>query len=213
MTDYCEPRDVYAHGLQRGAVPNPARLVESVSTASEAITLNEHGFELNDPVSFRAEAGGSLPAPITEGTTYFAVPLDDARFGVATTEDGAAINLTSAGSNVLVIAPLPMASAISWASRLIDGMLPAHVVPLDVDAIPDVVRFTCGELAGWKLATRGGAASKSLTDIYDGATKRLASWSKGVPIRGAVELPNANLAASATMPYRDRRGWNRGGIG
>lgn len=212
MTDYCEARDVYAHGLPRGAVPNPARLAESVSSSADAITLSEHGFSLNDPVSFRAEAGGLLPAPLAEGTTYYAVPLDDSRFSVAATEDGAAIDLTTAGANVLVMAPLPMASAITWASHIIDDMLPAHVVPLDVDAIPEIVRMTCAELAAGKLARYSGAESKPLMEIVDAATKRLERWGKGVPIRGAVEPPHANLAASTTAPYRDRRGWNRNGI-
>jgi hypothetical protein len=212
VADYCEPRDVYAHGLPRGAVPNPARLAESVSSSTNAITLSEHGFSLNDPASFRAEAGGSLPAPLVEGTTYYAIALDDARFQVANAEDGAPIDLTTAGSNVLVISPLPIASAITWASQIIDDMLPAHVVPLDADAIPEIVRMTCAELAAGKLARYSGAESKPLMEIVDAATKRLERWGKGVPIRGAVEPPNANLARSATAPYRDRRGWNRTGV-
>ena len=212
MTDYCEERDLYQHGLPRGSVSNPARDVESVDATANTLTLGAHGFTLNDPVSFRAEAGGSLPAPLAAGTTYYAIPADADTFSVSTTEDGAAVNLTTAGERFVAIDPLPVTAAISWASQIIDDMLPAHVVPLDADAIPEIVRFTCAELAAGKLAARSGNGSKSLTEIVDAANKRLARWGKGVPIRGAVEPPHAGLSASASAPFRDRRGWWKYGI-
>ena len=44
------------------------------------------------------------------------------------------IDLTTDGDSVLVIAPLPVAEAITWASRIIDDMqLGAHVTPQVVD--------------------------------------------------------------------------------
>jgi hypothetical protein len=211
VTDYCDPSDVYAHGFPRGSVPNPGRLVEDVSASADTLTLDQHGFALNDPVSFRVEAGGSLPAPLVAGTEYFAIPEGDDVFSVASVADGAAVNLTTGGSNFIAIAPLPMGAAIAWSSRMIEDMLPAHVVPLDADAIPEIVRMTCAELTAGKLAARAGSQSKSLTEIVDAAGKRLARWGKGVPIRGAVVPPSASLAASATLPFRDRRGWNRFG--
>lgn len=211
MVDYCAASDLYAHGFPRGSVPNPGRLIDSADTSANTLALDQHGFSLNDPVSFRAEAGGSLPAPLVAGTTYFAKPSSDDVFQVTATEDGTAIDLSSAGENFIAIAALPVGSAITWASQVIDDMLPAHVVPLDADAIPEIVRMTCAELAAGKLAARAGAQSKSLTEIVDAASKRLARWGKGVPIRGAVVPPSASLAASATVPFRDRRGWNRFG--
>jgi hypothetical protein len=182
-----------------------------VDATANTLTLGAHGFALNDLVSFRPEAGGSLPAPLVAGTSYYAIPVTDDSFSVATTEDGSSVNITSAGSLFVAIAPLPVAAAISWASQIIDDMLPAHVVPIEADAIPEIVRFTCAELAAGKLAARSGNASKSLTEIVDAANKRLARWGKGVPIRGAVVPPHAGLSASATAPFRDRRGWNRWG--
>lgn len=131
MTDYCDPSDLYAHGVPRGAFPNPGRDVESVDATANTLTLGEHGYALNDPVSFRAEAGGSLPAPLAAGTTYYAIPDTGDTFSVAATEDGSAVNLTSAGERFVVIDPLPIGAAITWASQIIDDMLPAHVVPID----------------------------------------------------------------------------------
>lgn len=214
MTDYCSPSDIYAYGYPRGSVPNPGRDVDSVNATANTLALDVHGYALNDQVSFRATAGGSLPAPLVEGTTYYAIPVDDYTFKVAATEDGAAIDLTTAGDDFVVIDPFenPMNAAIAWASRVIDDMLPAHVVPIEADAIPEIVRMTAAELAAGKLAARGGTQSKSLTETVDTAVKRLARWGKGVPIRGAVVPPSASLAASATIPYaRDRRGWGRWG--
>lgn len=210
MAKYCDPADLYAFGLPRGALPNPGRLVASVSVADDAITLDGHGFESGDPVSFRAEAGGSLPAPLVAGTSYYALPITGDTFSVSATVGGSAVNLTTAGANTLAIAPRPIAAAITWSSRLIDDMLPAHVVPLTEPYHP-LVRMTCAELSAGKLLGLQGAASKSLSEMIDAAHKRLARWAKGIPLRGDNVPTAAQKATSATVPYADRRGWNRHG--
>lgn len=207
---YCAAADLYSFGLPRGAVSNPGRLAASVAAGSDALELDVHGFALNDPVMFRADAGGSLPEPLAEGVTYYAIPVTESAFSVAAAADGPAIDLTTAGENVVVIAPLPVDSAIAWASRVIDDMLPAHVVPLE-EPIHELVKMTCAELAAGKLLARAGSASRSLTEMVDAARKRLERWAKGIPLRGADTPPPAGLAAGATAPYSDRRGWQRYG--
>lgn len=209
---YCESRDLYDYGLPRGAVANPGRLLDSVNASSNACALDVHGFDADDLIQFRAEAGGVLPTGLTEGVTYFAKPIDDNHFQVAATAGGAAIDVTDAGENTLVIAPLPIAAAIEWASRVIDDMLPAHVVPLPAP-YHSLIVSTCAELAAGKLASRGGYVSKALSDIRDAAIKRLERWAKNVEIRGDNAPAPAQGAAVATVPYDDSRGWNRfGGI-
>jgi hypothetical protein len=214
MSAYCEPADLYSYGLPRGAVPNPGRNVASVNASANALTLDEHGFATDDPVTFRAQSGGSLPAPLVEGTTYYAIVVDDARFSVAASEGGAAIDLTSAGSRVLVISRLPREAAIRWASAIIDQSLPAHAVPLTAP-YPEIVVATCAELAAGKLAGYSGAGAKSLADMIAAANARIAKWAKGVPLRGentSHQTPT-NQAAVAVVPFTDSRGWNRyGGI-
>jgi hypothetical protein len=212
VTAYCSPSDLYAFGIARGAVPNPGRVVDSANATANTITLDVHGFVLNDPVSFRAEAGGTLPAPLVAGSTYYAIPVTESAFSVATAEDGAAVDLSSAGENFVVIAPLPIDASIAWASRLIDDMLPAHVVPIE-EPIPEIVRMTAAELAAHKLLSTTGAVSTSLTMVADHARKRLERWAAGIPIRGTNAPTPTNLAAAAAVPYVDSRGWNRyGGI-
>jgi hypothetical protein len=207
---YAEPSDLYAYGLQRGGVQNAGRLVASVNTTANTLTLDVHGFALNDPIRFRADAGGTLPAPLVEGTDYFAIPVGESTFSVAAAADGSAIDISAAGSRTLVIAPLPIESALNWASRLIDDMLAGHPVPLEAP-IPEIVRMTCAELAAGKLQALRGVSSVSLTAMIDGAQKRLARWALGVPVRGEGAQQPAQLSASASVPYSDARGWNRFG--
>lgn len=204
--DYCAPADLYLFGLPRGALPNPGRLAAAVSASTDSITLDGHGFSLNDVVSFRAEASGALPSPLVAGTEYYAIPRTESTFAVAATSGGSAVDFTTAGTRVVVTSPLPIASAIAWASALIDDMLPAHVVPL-VAPIPELVKMTCAELAAGKLMTRSGTASKSLTEMVLSARKVLERWAKGVPLRNAEAQPRANLAVGVTAVARDIRGW------
>lgn len=210
--DYCTQADLYAFGLPRGAMPNPALLAASVSVSQNSITIDQHGLALNDPVTLRPESGGSLPAPLLEGTRYYAIPLTDSAFSLAATVNGSAIDLTTAGLHVLVIFPNPIAAAIRWASSIIDQGLVGHLVPLAAPFAPIIV-LTCAELAAAKALGISGGSSKSLTDMADSAIKRVEKWRAGVPVRGDNRPPPANVAASASVPFRDSRGWNRfGGI-
>lgn len=207
MSAYCDTADLYSYGLQRGALPNPGRIVDGVSVSANTVTLNEHGFELNDPVVFRAENNGSLPAPLVEGTTYYAVPVNSSVFSVAETADGSSVDLTTTGSRIVVAAPLPFGSSIAWASALVEDMLPAHIVPLS-EPYPPLVRMTVAELAAGKLMTRQGAASVSLSEMVEAAQKRLERWAKGIPLRGENVPLRANLSVKAAAAYRDTRGWH-----
>lgn len=213
-TDYCSVADLYAFGLPRGSVPNPARLTAADAT-TDAFTLGDHGFSTGDRVQFRAEGGGSLPAPLVAGTVYYAIATSDFTFQVSATSGGAAIDFTTAGARTLVIAELPTASAIHYASRLVDDMLPAHVVPLALP-IPEMVRITTAEIAAAKLGHFSGAVSKSLADTLDRATKRLERWATGIRVRG-MNAPTthtndaASGASSLAAPCLDPTGWNRFG--
>ena len=210
MTVYCEDSDLYDFGIAAGSIPNPGRRIASADASTNALTLDQHGFALNQPVRFRAEASGVLPAPLVAGTEYYVIPLSESAFSVAAAADGAAIDLTSAGSRTLVIGRAPTAAAREWSSRLIDDMLPQHIVPL-VAPFPRIIVMTCAELAAFKLGGRVGTVSKTLTEIADAARKRLERWASGVPLRGEDAPEPAGLAVSASVPYADPRGWNRFG--
>ena len=95
MTAYATTRDLYRYGLARGALAMPGRLVESSAAASDLLTLDGHGFVDGDAVLVRAAEGGTLSAPLAEGTTYYVLRQTDSTFKLAATDGGAAIDLTS----------------------------------------------------------------------------------------------------------------------
>ncbi len=190
---YCTAAQLHEHGLPRGALPNPGRLLAVVYPATDTLELDEHGFPADAPLLFRAEEGGELPTGIDAGTTYYAIPLTDATFQVSLTEGGSAVDIMTEGSSVVVTAALPKQAAIEWASALVDDYLPAHAVPLEAPFPVTVVAITA-ELAIAKLAASAGQASASLGAVMERAQKQLERWGKGLPIRGAIVPTASNLS-------------------
>lgn len=213
--DYCSAADLYDFGLPRGAVPNSSRLAADVSTTADALTLNGHGFDPGYPVSFRPAAGGTLPAPLLQGVTYYALPVDEDVFQVASSSGGPAIDLTTTGKSVLVVTRLPVPQAIAWASRLVDDFVPDHAVPF-LSPVPQTIRHITAELAAFKLALRGGSGgdSPSLNKMIEWVEKRITRWATGIPVRDASTAERTATAVSVSVPTCDPSGWLRnGGIG
>lgn len=204
---YCDPSDVYEYGIPRGSVPRNGRLAYAVDTTNDTIELGGHGFAAGDEVTFRAEAGGSLPSPLVEGTTYYVLAVSDYLFQVSATSGGSAIDLTTEGESVVVIPPDPVPGACEWGARVIDDQMPAHAVPL-TSPYPEIVVVTNAELAGWKLASKTGSATTTLTDMVKETRARLARWAAGAPIRGTNAPTSTSQAASAAVP-RTTGSWNR----
>lgn len=208
MTSYCNQSDLYAYGLPRGATPNPGRALASL--ADSVCSLDVHGLDTGTAILFRA-IGGTLPAELSEGVTFYAEAVTEHTFRVRATAGGAALTITDTDDPIMVIVPLPIAESIEWASRIIDDSLPAHAAPID-GVVPAIIRSTCAELAAGKLLAISGAASRSLSETVDMALKRVERWGKGVPLRDPDAPARTNLAA-ASAPPSDARGWKRyGGI-
>jgi len=184
--------------------------VSSVDVANDAIVLDDHGFDTGSVVTFRAESGGAVCSPLIAGVTYYAIAIDETRFSVSASVGGLAISLTLAGSRMLAISPISFASAIEWADRLIDDMLPSAVVPLTAPVSP-TVRMTSAELAAWKILSLTGGASKPLSEMFDFAKKRLDRWAKGAPIRGTNAPAPAGLAISGASMTAARVSFGRYG--
>ena len=213
---YCSPSDLHAHGVPRGATPNPARVL--ASAVSNTCTLDDHGFATGDTITFRPAGDGAMPAGLVAGTTYYAQAETDHMFRVRATAGGAAITFTDVDPDdpIMVFAPLDKAASIAWADRMIDNMVTGQATPFDdvalyPDGVPDIIKFTSAELAAGHLLGVTGSASRSLADIVDAAQKRLERWSTGVPVRGTPDESRENLAVAATAPYCDRRGWSKYG--
>jgi hypothetical protein len=209
--EYCEPADLYRFAVPRGTFPNPGRLLAAVASGSEILTLDQHGFDDDQALLFRAEAGGSLPAPLVEGTTYYAIPLTDSTFQVASTIGGSAINLTTDGANIIVTAELPFASKIQIASAEVDEMT-GHPTPLGEPYPQAVVTYTATRAAELMLIHTGQAPGV-LAEQMKVEREKLARWRKGVAIRGAIQPPSANLALVGNAAASDPHGWTPEGGG
>jgi hypothetical protein len=186
-----------------------ARLVESALAATDVLTLDGHGLETNDRVLVRATDGGELPAPLAEGTTYFAIRLTESTFQLAAAADGPAIDLTTDGVSVVVAVPLPFDDVLEFYSRFVDPYIPAHMTPLEAP-IPIVGVGTVATLAAKRLQILAGHTSESMTELEAGAQKLLERWSKGIPLRDAAATASANLAVTVPSSGRDPRGWGSG---
>lgn len=217
--EYCSTADLYSYGLPRGALSNPARVAESALAADDVIHLGEHGFSDGDPVSFRAEAGGSLPAPLARGVEYYAIRVSDHAFRISDDEGGPPVDLTTDGLGVLVIAALPRVKHIRAASALINELAPANCVPFD-EPYPEVVRSSAAVLAVSTLLAFCGQSSRPFADVVKEVRLQLATWAKGAPIRAPETTPSAVLAArseqappSLSVCLDDPKGWGTyGGI-
>jgi hypothetical protein len=204
MVAYATQGDVYRFGLARGALGNPGRLADSSLASTSTITLAEHGFASGDPITVRATAGGVLSSPLVAGTIYYVLRLDDSRFQVSATANGAPITLTTDGVSVMVAADLPFSDVLEFYSRFVDGFLPAHAVPLPTP-YPITVVAIVASLAARRLQILSGVTSESMRDEELAAKAQLERWAKGLPVRDAAATTQpANLAVTK-QPSRPPR--------
>lgn len=208
MTAYATRRDVYRYGLARGTIGTPARIVASASSSADTLTLDDHGFEDDDEVLFRAADSGSLPSPLVASTVYYVKRVSDSTFQVAATAGGAAIDLTTEGESFFVSTELPIDDVLEFYSRFVDAFLPAHAVPLD-SPYPVVVTAIVAELAARKLQLLSGQTSESMAQVELAAKAQLERWAKGLPLRDAAATAATNKAVVATVgsSVADPRGW------
>lgn len=210
-TPYCVAADVYRF-VPPGTLQVPGRLVSAVSTSAESFTLAGHGLADEQEVLFRAESGGSLPAPLVAGTTYYAKVLTADTFQVAETPGGAAVNLTSAGSNVIAVFPFQWTTWISESSAMVEQTVTAHKPPLlnDDDSIPEPIRLYTAALVAMRALAHVGAQTAAIQSQIEFFAKQAEKWSRGVPIRGEQRPANVSLAISRSAADVDPRGWDRG---
>lgn len=170
---------------------NSARLVSSASASTEILTLDGHGLADDDPVTFRAESGGSLPSPLVAGTTYYAIDVTDSTFQVAASAGGAAVDLTTAGSNTLLIVQPPWDRWIEEESGLVECSCPSHVVPFDT--VPPIIRRLTSLLVAARGLAWAGKSTGTVQTELDTVWKLFDGWKKGQAIRGSVEPSSAQV--------------------
>jgi hypothetical protein len=155
------------------------------------LTLDGHGLADDDPITFRAEAGGTLPSPLVAGTTYYAIALTDSTFQVAATLGGSAVNLTTTGSNTVLVVQPPWTRWIEEESAIIECSCPSHVVPFDV--VPPIVTRLTSLLVASRALSWAGKSDETVQAQLDRAEKIFDGWKKGQAIRGSVEPASAQV--------------------
>lgn len=202
---YSTPADAVPF-LPSGGLPNPARVALG-SASGNWLESDNHNLAEGALVEVRAETGGSVPSPLAESTTYYAKILSPTRFQLAATSGGAAIDLTTSGSNFVYWSPLPWDEWIEWADRVVDSFLPEHVYPLD--PVPDVARLASAELAAMRGLQATAGASIDVGGRIDTIGTRLTRWAKTLPVRGlSVQTHQPpNLAVTSSTGATDPRGW------
>lgn len=149
-----------------------------------------------------------MPSPMVEGTTYYAIPLTSNTFQVAASISGSALNITTAGSNLLVIPEMPWTAWIDECSAMVDQTLPAHAVPMTV--VPECVRLYCAVLLAMRALAHVGAQTAAVQGQLEYWTKQAEKWGKGQIIRGTNAPACVNVAV--VNPYTaDARGWSTDG--
>lgn len=208
---YATRSDLYKYGLPRGMLANPGRFCASALASTNVFELDGHGFETDDQLMFRSEAGGVLPDPFVGGFTYYAIRQNESTFKVAATPGGAPIDLTSDGTNVMVATPLPMEEILEFYSRFVDGLIPAHLVPLR-PPYPITVTAIVAELAAKKLLLLANQSSQAMTEVELAAKAQLTRWATGMPLRDSRGTLGSDLAYSEAAPDAPTRNWGRRGV-
>lgn len=203
---YCTRADVMRR-LPPTAVGSPSAVAASSLAGSNVITLDGHGLETGDEVTVRAVEGGSLSAPLVEGTTYYAIRVNHASFKLAATAGGTAIDLTTNAVEMMVIREPSFDEHIQFYSRWADGILPGHLVPLTAPIHP-VVAGVVADCVAKRVLNIGGQDSAVLNATELASKAILERHATGLVLRGAPVTASANLAVTTTLgTTADPRGW------
>lgn len=210
---YCSRGDV--NERIHGGISFEGRLVYSSIASTDTLTLDGHGFEDDTQVTVRAAEGGTLSAPLSESTTYYVKRVSNSKFQLAATAGGAAINITSDGTSMIVVREPPYDNVIEFVSRWADGFLPAEAVPLTAPIHP-LVKGVVADVSAKRLLNQDGKSS-AMVDAAEIAGKAiLERYASGLPLRAASGIAttrtNTAIVTTITDDDPDQRGWGSGAL-
>jgi len=213
--EYCSDEDVY-RVVPASVLTRAALLVSSVDTSADALVVDGHGLAEDDPFELALQDGGTIATPLVVGTVYYAAPVTDSdtRIQVRATPGGSAINITAAGSGLLLKPSIkPSLKQFRRAySRWVEDRLPAHAVPLEagIDGrYPDVVRSVVATLAAEAQLEALGQTSESLTRRADRVRRDAALMLAGLPSRDPRVTTESTNVAMGGAPSGGR--WDSSG--
>ena len=80
----------------------------TANASTDVITATGHDYINTLPVQVSVSGGGTLPAPLVAGTTYYVRDVAANTFKLAATSGGAAINITDAGTGSFVVTDIEL---------------------------------------------------------------------------------------------------------
>lgn len=211
---YCSRADVH-RWLPSGEIAGWSRLSAAARASSDAIELDGHGLETDDEVTVRAVEGGTLPTPLAEETTYYAIRVSASRFKLAATSGGSAIDLTIDGEEIVVMKEPPYDAVIEAYSRWVDTFFPAHAVPFETPLADKfaLVRMLVAQLSAKALLNLDGKSSEIVNAQELAAKAQLERFAAGMPAARGETARRTNLAISSTLTNStDSRGWGSGSL-
>jgi hypothetical protein len=196
-------QDVLGLGLPAPAAPRPPQLIESTVDGSGLLLVRAHGLATDAPLSFRAISSttlgatpSSLPAPLAEGTTYYARPTSSDAFQVATAVSPAAVvsafTAAAVGRFSFLVDPgTALDTAIERAWTIVQSDCTAH----GGDVTAQILTDAAAALAARFYVAFVCAGDPVKAESYDGIARlyaeiyapKLAAYFAGVPVRGATD--------------------------
>lgn len=172
---FADERDVFAL-LDAAAFVPRARRVQRIVGGLDLI-IPQHGIAANDVVTARLEAdpvygapATSLPTPLAEGTSYYAIVMSAQALRLAASAGGAAIALTG-GSGLwsVLIDPVPKirAACARWSDSARNAITAHSEIETDEDG-----RYP-GELVTW-------VARNVLREVVTSLGMRSEQWAKEI---------------------------------
>jgi hypothetical protein len=68
-----------------------------INTATEVFSIPNHGFDTNDAVQYKIDAGNTAIAPLLDNQVYYVIKINQNSFRLALSPSGTAINITGFG--------------------------------------------------------------------------------------------------------------------
>lgn len=157
-------------------------LPADVNTATDIITITNHGLQNNQPITL--STSGSLPTPLTAGTPYYVIYLTPNTFQLAPAANDPAIDLTTQGTGTHILYTANIPSGLSVGDQIaLSGETIVPQIPQDLHSmLAQRVANSCLEslgderglgMATAKLAEMEQKTGSILQNRVEGAVRKV----------------------------------------
>lgn len=91
----------------------------TANASTDVITATGHDYINTLAVTLSVSGGGTLPAPLVAGTTYYIRDVATNTFKLSLTSGGAAIDITNAGTGTFVVIDTPLAESTRTIAEMV----------------------------------------------------------------------------------------------